>query len=75
MADDVLHALASDLGVAPRDVGFLEQVETDVLANLHDALRQAHARQEQALAQAFEGTITLIPRPLRGRVRKLLLGG
>lgn len=75
VADGLLHDLASDLGVTPGDVAFLGEVEGDVLATLHEALRRAHARQERALAEAFEGTITLIPRPLRGRVRKLLLGG
>lgn len=75
VADDLLDALASDLGVAPGDVAFLGQVEGGVLVTLHEALRRAHTRQERALAEAFEGTITLIPRPLRGRVRKLLLGG
>lgn len=75
MADDVLARLARDLRAAPADVAFLADADGATLERLHAALTDAHARQERALGEAFEGTITLVPRPLRGRVRKLLLGG
>lgn len=75
MADDVLARLARDLRVAADDVAFLADADARALDQLHAALVDAHARQERALREAFEGTITLVPRPLRGRVRKLLLGG
>lgn len=74
MADDHLTALAHDLGVDPTEVAFLAAVDTDTVAALHTAFRDARARQERELAEAFEGSITLVPRPLRGRVRKLLVG-
>ena len=73
--DDPVTALADDLGVPRAELAWLESVDDGALARLHDALTAAHARQERALRDAFEGTITLVPRPLRGRVRKLLLGG
>lgn len=75
MADDTLDALARDLGAARSDVQFLHRVGEAELASLHAALRAARAAQERALAEAFEGTIRLVPRPLRGRVRRLLVGG
>ncbi len=73
--DDPVTALADDLGVPREQLAWLEAAEPDALVNLHAALDAAHARQERELAAAFEGTAALIPRPLRGRVRKLLLGG
>ncbi len=75
MADDALDALAHDLGAARSDVQFLDRLGETELATLHAALRNARAAQERALAEAFEGTIRLVPRPLRGRIRRLLVGG
>jgi hypothetical protein len=40
-----------------------------------DALvRDAHERQRRELAGALEHTLTIVPRPLRGLVRKVLTG-
>ena len=75
MADDRVTALARDLGVAPAEIAFLAEVGDDTVAVLQSAFQDARARQERELAAAFEDTITLVPRPLRGRVRKLLVGG
>lgn len=72
--DDPVTALADDLGVPREQLAWLEAAGPDALVNLHAALGAAHARQERELAAAFEGTAALIPRPLRGRVRTLLLG-
>lgn len=73
--DDPVTALADALGVPRDQLAWLEAADDEALANLHAAFDAAHVRQEQALREAFEGTTTLVPRPLRGRVRKLLLGG
>ena len=73
--DDPVAALADDLGVDRGELAWLDAADDATLAGLHAALTAAHARQEQALRDAFEGTITVVPRPLRGRVRKLLMGG
>ncbi len=54
---------------------FLDRLDETELATLHTALREARAAQERALAEAFEGTVRLVPRPLRGRIRRLLVGG
>lgn len=73
--DDPVTALADDLGVPRDEVAWLDAADDATLAHLHAALDAAHARQEEALREAFEGTISVVPRPLRGRVRKLLMGG
>ncbi len=73
--DDPVTALADDLGVARDAIAWLDAADDATLTRLQEALAAAHTRQEQALREAFEGTITLVPRPLRGRVRKLLMGG
>lgn len=75
MADEVLDELARDLRVARAEVEFLAPLDEPSLRTLHAALDDAHAQQEAALAEAFEGTVRLVPRPLRGRVRRLLIGG
>ena len=75
MADDALDALARDLGAARSEVQFLDRVDEADLATLHTALHDAREAQERALAEAFEGTIRVVPRPLRGRIRRLLVGG
>lgn len=74
MADDRVTALARDLGVAPDEIAYLAAVDDDTVAVFHAAFRDARARQERELAAAFDATIRLVPRPLRGRVRKLLVG-
>lgn len=73
--DEPLEALAHRLGVPVSEVAFLADVDHPTLARLVGAVGDAHLRQERQLAAAFEGTIARIPRPLRGRVRGLLLGG
>lgn len=73
--DDPVAALADDLGITRVELAWLDAADDGTVARLHDALAAAHARQEQALREAFDGAITLVPRPLRGRVRTLLMGG
>ena len=73
--DDPVAALADALGVPRGELAWLDAADPTAVAALRDALTAAHARQEQALRDAFEGTITVVPRPLRGRVRTLLMGG
>lgn len=75
MSDDPVAALAADLRVDVAEIAFLHDLDRATLDDLHAALVEARRRQERALGEAFEGTVTLVPRPLRGRVRKLLLGG
>lgn len=74
MTDRVLDGLAHDLGVQPSELAFLEHVDTAALQRLHAAVVDTRERADRDLAAAFDGTIRLVPRPLRGRVRRLLTG-
>lgn len=74
MTDRVLDGLAHDLGVQPSELAFLEDVDTAALQRLHAAVVHTRERADRDLAAAFDGTIRLVPRPLRGRVRRLLTG-
>lgn len=74
MTDRVLDRLAHDLGVRPSALTFLEEVDAAALQRLHAAVLDTRERAERDLAAAFDGTIRLVPRPLRGRVRRLLIG-
>lgn len=75
MTADDIQALARELRVQPADLDYLEDVDPDVRRRLHDAVLQARLDQERALAEAFEQTIRLVPRPLRSRIRRVLVGG
>lgn len=75
MTTDDLQALARDLRVDADDLRCLEDVDPDVRRRLHDAVLQARLDQERALSDAFEQTIRLVPRPLRSRIRRVLVGG
>lgn len=74
MTDRVLDRLAHGLGVQPSALVFLEEVDAAALQRLHSAVVETRERADRDLAAAFDGTIRLVPRPLRGRVRRLLTG-
>lgn len=74
MTDRVLDRLADDLGVQPSALAFLEDVDAATLQRLHAAVVDTRERADRDLAAAFDGTIRLVPRPLRGRIRRLLTG-
>lgn len=69
-----LDAIAAELRVPAAEVAFLADLDDTVREDLHRALVHARNHQERALREAFDGSVRLVPRPLRGRVRKLLLG-
>jgi hypothetical protein len=46
----------------------------DVPARVQSLVRDAEARQERELAEALDTSLRIVPRPLRGLVRKVLLG-
>jgi hypothetical protein len=46
----------------------------EVAERLDAMVRDAHARQRQELADALDQTLRIVPRPLRGVVRKVLTG-
>ncbi len=71
---DAIQRLAATLRVQPDVLDVLEDVDPATVDTVRSAYEAARDRQEHALSEAFEGTIRLVPRPVRGRVRKLLVG-
>ncbi len=71
---DAIQRLAATLRVQPDVLDVLEDVDPATVDTVRSAYEAARDRQEHALGEAFEGTIRLVPRPVRGRVRKLLVG-
>ncbi len=72
MTDDARHALEGELGGrAPDGVGTLTDEE---LADLADRLRATKERQSEALEAAIEEALEIVPRLLRGSVRRVLFG-
>ena len=68
-----VRALAERLGVAPDRLAFLRGTDDGTLACLDDLVASAAARHDEELDQALESTVHFVPRPLRGRVRRLLV--
>lgn len=58
-------------GAPPREVAALAP---DALRDLSTAVRQARERQADELLAALETGLKLAPRPLRGVLRKVLVG-
>jgi hypothetical protein len=52
----------------------LREVDPDAAARLEALVRAAEARQEAEAAAAADEALRLVPRPVRGLVRKVLLG-
>jgi hypothetical protein len=71
-ASPALQALADELGARPpRGVAALDDRELSLLAA---ALREAHRRQERAMAAAGEAALAQIPAVLRRPLYRLLGG-
>jgi hypothetical protein len=58
-------------GPEPPGVSALPDADRDALA---DVIERALARQRRELAASFDATLRHVPFPLRGVVRKVLLG-
>lgn len=67
-----LEEMAEELSVDPTEIEFLAEVDGDVSARLMNAIHEARKYQDKQLGDAFEGTLKLVPRPLRGKIRRVL---
>lgn len=67
-----LGELAESLGVDEDDVAFLADASAKERDALVTAVRAAGAARDEELRQAVDRSLGFIPRPLRGRVMKLL---
>ena len=72
MSANELRALESELGARPPD-GRQELSAADLRA-LTTLLRSAKERQSEALDGAVEEALEIVPRMVRGPVRKILFG-
>jgi hypothetical protein len=72
MSAKAVRALASELGAAPPDgIARLDDAQLRVIADL---LREAKRRQSDALESAVDEALEIVPRMVRGPVRKALFG-
>ena len=65
--------LAQRLGVAPDGLRFLSGLDEAAVARLDALVASAAARDDQELDEALDGTVRFVPRPLRGKVRRMLV--
>jgi len=66
-ADELRAKLKAGAGLE-----FLDEVDQDGLTLLNKSLDAAKKREHQALDQAIEGSMTMIPFLLRGPLKKIL---
>lgn len=70
-ADD----LAALLEVPAGEVAFLDRLDREDLTRLHEVVAATLEREGRAIDEALEATVRFLPRPLRGRAKKLLFPG
>jgi len=72
MSDDAIDILEEELGARiPEGMEVLADDELELIADL---LREAKARQARELEEGVEGSLNIVPRLMRGPVRKMLFG-
>ena len=63
----------ADLLEVPRgEVSFLDKLSEAELARLHDVVEESLVREGEAIDEALQATMRFLPRPLRGRAKKML---
>ena len=67
--------LATLLEVPADEVAFLRKLDEADLVRLHDVVAGTLEREGRAIDEALEATVRFLPRPLRGRAKKLLFPG
>ena len=69
-----LSELADELDTDAETLSFLRDADEADVRDLLDAYRDARAARDRELRDAVDGALGVVPRPLRGRVRKLIAG-
>lgn len=67
--------IAAELGVAESELAYLEDVSADERHALLGVIHAAALQRDRELREAVDGALGFVPKPLRGRVVKLLRGG
>lgn len=75
MPDDPITRLSRTLKVAPGEFAVLRSYPDEQLSVLAGAVERAVTVQREEIDASLEGALGFIPRPLRGRARKLLFPG
>ncbi len=70
--DTTVDDLAELLEVPPGQVAFLSSLDEADLARLHRVVSDSLEREAAAIDEALQATMRFLPRPLRGRARKML---
>ncbi len=70
-SEEAVAALATLLTVDPP--ASLSQIEPVVVTRLTEAVAAESRRQEQEISRAVDDALRIIPRPLRGLVKKLIV--
>lgn len=69
--DDTIATQLKDAGVADADLPRLSALDGSAQAALAQRLVAAQTAQSAALAEAMDGMLQALPRPLRGPIKKL----
>jgi hypothetical protein len=72
VSSDPLAGLTEALGRRPPDA--LAELPAAALADLADAVHDARRTQGEHLVQALDRALKVAPKPIRGALRKLLVG-
>ena len=67
--------LAALMEVPRSEVAFLDRLDEADLARLHDVVAGSLEREGEAIDEALQATMRFLPRPLRGRAKKMLFPG
>lgn len=70
-----LQRLAEVLDTPVEDLDYLSPLDDKALVQLHTLLHRSLEAEDQRVQDALQATMRFLPRPLRGRAKKLLFPG
>ena len=69
---DALARLAQTLGAEPEELAAVSGLDAQALRRLDGLVADALEQEEARVTEAVEETVRFVPRPLRGRAKKML---
>lgn len=70
-----VERIAAVTGLATSDLEFLSALDGDAVAGLADRIELVGPERDRAVDEAIEGALKMVPRMLRGTVRRVLFAG
>ncbi len=67
-----LHRLAELLDTDVSELAYLEPLDEEAVGQLHRLVHDSLAAEDERVQDALQATMRYLPRPLRGRAKKLL---